>query len=446
VSTPLPPLPPMQRPPAGGLADQRAFRRRRAMLIGLLVLLVAATIAIVVVATSSGGSSGGSAGAPFDGTVYVESNSKASGTGSILAFRYREGSFRPLNVREYPTGGSGSADLSNSGALDVEGQIALNDDRTLLFAVNTGSDTIAAFHVAGDGALTPVKGSPFPSQGRAPASVSVRDDTLVVANKAHDGVRDELLKQDASYAAFRIAGDGSLTPLGRPIDAPPGSSPTQAYAAPGTDLMFSTEEAGPWRAFKIGPDGLTQAPGSPHALEARVFAPLPRRGGVWAQGISKHPSQPLLYAGVANIRKLVTYSFDSEGRLTLVDAQPDVGAVLPCWTAINADGTRLYTGNAGSQNISVYDIATDPRHPRQIQRVTLNGKGNPWNFQIDPSGRYLFMDNMRAVRQIPPGTGNTLHSFRIDADGRLSELPDSPVPIPVPLGTNPWGMAIVPRR
>jgi 6-phosphogluconolactonase (cycloisomerase 2 family) len=121
------------------------------------------------------------------------------------------------------------------------------------------------------------------------------------------------------------------------------------------------------------------------------------------------------------------------------------GTILPCWTQINVAGTRLYTGNAGSQNISVFDISKDPRHPRQIQRVRLHGIGLPWNFQIDPTGRYLFMINMRAVRAVPPGRGNTLHSFAIGADGKLKELPSSPVPIPVPLNTNPWGMAVVPR-
>jgi hypothetical protein len=46
---------------------------------------------------------------------------------------------------------------------------------------------------------------------------------------------------------------------------------------------------------------------------------------------------------------------------------------------------------------------------------------------------------------VPPGRGNTLHSFAIAADGKLKELPSSPVPIPVPPNTNPWGMAVVPR-
>ena len=78
--------------------------------------------------------------------------------------------------------------------------------------------------------------------------------------------------------------------------------------------------------------------------------------------------------------------------------------------------------------------------------MKLHGQVNPWNVQIDPTGRYLFMVNQRASTFIPAGRGNTLHSFRIRADGRLTELPTSPVPIPVPVDTNPWGMAVVPRR
>jgi 6-phosphogluconolactonase (cycloisomerase 2 family) len=148
---------------------------------------------------------------------------------------------------------------------------------------------------------------------------------------------------------------------------------------------------------------------------------------------------------VANIRRLVVYRYDAAGRLSFVSSQLNRGTYLPCWTQVNREGTRLYTGNAGSQNISVFDIEHDPLHPRQIQRVTLRGLGLPWNFQLDSTGRFLFIINMRAVRDIPPGRGNTLHSFGIAADGRLTELASSPVPIPVPLNTNPWGMAIVPR-
>jgi 6-phosphogluconolactonase (cycloisomerase 2 family) len=432
----------------------RAARRRQVVLAAILVLVVGAAVAVAAGVGGGGGDGGaataGAAAADFDGTIYIESNQFAPGSNSVLAFRYRGGSLRPLNVREYPTGGSGAHDLTNSGALDAEQQIVTNADNTLLFAPNTGSDTIAVFHIADDGTLTPVKGSPFPSLGKGPASVGVSGDLLFVANKAQDGIR-ELKQEPASYATFRIGKDGALTPVGQPLEAPPESSPTQTYVVPhGGKLMLATEEngpeAGPFRAFTIGDDGLHQAPGSPLPLDDRVFAPGPRRAPAWPQGLIAHPKLPLIYAGVANLRKLVVYEYDPSGRLSYVSSQVNKGTVLPCWTQINRAGTRLYTGNAGSDNISVFDIAKDPRNPVQIQRVKLHGAGFPWNFQIDPTGRHLFIVNMRAVAALPPGKGNTLHSFDIAADGTLKEVASSPVPIPVPLGTNPWGMALVPER
>jgi 6-phosphogluconolactonase (cycloisomerase 2 family) len=412
----------------------------------LLVLLIGAAVAV---AATGGGSHPADAAVTdksYDGTIYIESNQAKTDRNSVLAFRYRRGSLRPLNVREYPTGGSGSHDLSNAGVLDAEQQVVTNADHTLLFAPNAGSDTVAVFHIAPDGTLTPVDGSPFPSLGPAPASVGVSGDELFVANKAQDGTRP-LETTPASYATFHIANDGRLTPIGSPVTVPPRSSPTQTYVPPHTGhLMIATEESGPFRAFRIGAGGrLRQAAGSPLKLDRRVFLPGKPHGNVWPQGLIAHPKLPLIYAGVANIRKLVVYRYGATGRLSYVSSQVNRGTYLPCWTQVNRAGTRLYTGNAGSQNISVFDISRDPRHPRQIQRVTLHGLGLPWNFQIEPSGRYLFIINMRAVSDIPPGRGNTLHSFEIGRDGRLKELAASPVPIPVPLNTNPWGMAVVAR-
>src|SRR3954466_941577 len=236
-------------------------------------LALLAGLILAVVAASAGG-----AQPNFDGSVYIESNGHAAGSNSILAFRYTAGALRPLDVREYMTGGRGSHDLTNAGVLDAEQQIVTNADRTLLFAVNTGSDTVAAFHIAAagtlapaphiadDGTLDPVAGSPFPSRGKAPASVGVSGDELFVANKAQDGIRD-LSKAKASYATFPIEADGPLTPVGTPFQVPPRSSPTEAYVPPHTGhLMISTEESGPFRAFTIGDDGsLHQGPNSPVA-------------------------------------------------------------------------------------------------------------------------------------------------------------------------------------
>jgi hypothetical protein len=177
-----------------------------------------------------------------------------------------------------------------------------------------------------------------------------------------------------------------------------------------------------------------------------VFPGGRRVRNVWPAGLVSHPKLKILYAQVANLSRTIVYRWDDHARLTFIRAIRNPHSFLPCWTQVNAAGTRMYSGNAGSDNLSVFDISHDPTNPREIQSIHLNAPGNPWNFGIDPTGRVIFVLDMRAVRQIPAGRGNDLHALRVGANGRLTEERSSPVKIPVPVGTNPIGLAIAPTR
>ncbi len=423
-----------------------AFRSRRST-IWAIGSVAALAVGALLAAPASGAERGTEADAPSaSGTVYIESNSRAPDSNEILAFHYKNGVLSGRGVRRYPTHGSGSHDLSNSGVLDADQEVVVNAERTLLFAVNSSSDTIAIFHILAGGRLVPVAGSPFPSNGKAPSSLGLAGRTLIVANKAQDGVRDLSLVRP-NYTSFHVRSNGSLSPPISTIEAPPGSSPLQAYVTPDGKVLISSEESGVFRALRIGRDGrLTQGPGSPQRLPTAVFPGGRRVPNVWPAGLVSHPRLKILYAELANLSETVIYRWNDQARLTFVRAQPNPHSFLPCWTHVNASGTRLYSGNAGSDNFTVFDIAGDPTRPREIQTVPLNAPGNPWNFQIDPTGRVIFLLDMRAVRQIPPGRGNQLHALRIGPDGRLTEERSSPVKIPVPVGTNPIGLAIVPEQ
>ena len=412
--------------------------------------LVSTGVACAIAAIGAIGAIGATAAhgktLPLSGTVYIDSNSAAPGSNEILAFRYRNGTLSARGVRRYPTGGSGSHDLNNDGGLDADQEVITNPSRTLLFAVNSSSDTIAVFHIHAGGGLTPVVGSPFPSNGKAPSSVGLAGSTLIVANKAQDGVRD-LTSTPANYTSFHVRTDGSISPPISSIDVPPGSSPLQAYVTPDRKVLITSEETGVFRAFRIGPGGtLTEGPNSPLRLAKAVFPGGQRVPNVWPAGLVSNPHRKILYAEVANLSEMIVYRWNDQARLTFVRAMLNPHAFLPCWTHVNAAGTRLYSGNAGSDNLTVFDISGDPTHPREIQSVHLDAPGNPWNFQIDPSDRVIFLLDMRATRQVPAGRGNQLHALRIGAGGRLTEERSSPVKIPVPVGTNPIGLAIAPDR
>ncbi len=411
------------------------------------VFAVVCASGAIVAAPAFGSSAAHRSEAPLRGTVYIESNSVAPDSNEILAFRYTNGVLSARDVRRFPTGGSGSHDLSNSGVLDADQEVITNPRRTLLFAVNSSSDTIAVFHIGARGVLTPVAGSPFPSNGKAPSSVGLAGTTLIVANKALDGVRD-LTGVPANYTSFHVRADGSLSAPISSIEVPPGSAPLQAYVTPDHKVLITSEETGVFRAFRIGPDGtLTEGPNSPLRLPNAVFPGGVRVPNVWPAGLVSHPRLKLLYAQLANVSRTIVYRWNDQARLTFVRAIPNPHSFLPCWTHLNAAGTRMYTGNAGSDNMSVFDIAgDDATDPREIESVALDAPGNPWNFEIDPTGRVIFLLDMRAVRQIPAGQANQLHALRIAADGRLTEERSSPVKIPVPIGDNPIGLAIAPAR
>ena len=78
--------------------------------------------------------------------VYVESNTSAPNSNSIYAFRRGStGSLTPLPGSPFLTGGAGVQYTgSNLGPFDSDSEVIVNPDQTLLFAVNAGSDSVAA--------------------------------------------------------------------------------------------------------------------------------------------------------------------------------------------------------------------------------------------------------------------------------------------------------------
>jgi hypothetical protein len=273
--------------------------------------------------------------------------------------------------------------------------------------------------------------------------VGLAGDTLVVVNKAQDGIR-KLDTVAPNYTTFKVQGDGSLKPIGSTVNAPPGNSPTQALIAPARNVVISSEEGGPLRAFALSSDGkLSQGPNSPQNPPDSIYPPNFDPKLKWALGLGVHPAQKIMYAQMATIAKMAVYTYDDKGTLTFVKVVPNNGGQLPCWTLVNKAGTRVYTDNAGNNTMTVYDTS-DPMNPRQIQLLKLKNDGNPWDVRFDPTEKYIFMVDPRARDNVKPGNGQEIHSLTVGPDGTLTE-PTAPAPIPVELNTNPIGIAVAGR-
>jgi len=118
--------------------------------------------------------------------VYTETNDIAN---AVLAYRRDdEGRLTLLPGAPFPTGGKGVIDPSfKLGPFDTDQNVLIDHDRRLLFAVNSGSNSIAVFHIRPhDGSLEPAEGSPFPSGGINPVSIGLRGDQIVIVNQDLD--------------------------------------------------------------------------------------------------------------------------------------------------------------------------------------------------------------------------------------------------------------------
>ncbi|MGH8138801.1 MAG: lactonase family protein [Steroidobacteraceae bacterium] len=372
------------------------------------------------------------------GVVYVESNIAAAGQNSILAYRQdREGELSPLPGSPFLTHGRGVVDPTlKLGPFDSDQEIITNAERTLLFAVNPGSNTIAVFRIHADGTLQHVEGSPFPSGGSNPVSLGLSRDTLVVVNKSMDPARPNPALPN--YTAFHVSPEGELAAVASSsISVAPGNSPSQALISPDARYVFGADFLGGLlQSFLIEADG-TLKQNVPQQLPAAVFAgssaphlPL---------GLSVHPNRAVMYAGFVTINRIGVYQYDPDGVLSFVRSVPDSGAAV-CWIRLNLEGTRLYASNTGDHTISVFDTS-DPLKPVEMQRLTLKGVGGGFQIELDPRGRTLYAVSQRDSAKIPLGQGNNLHVMKVLRDGRLREQEDSPLALPVPGNIRPQGLA-----
>lgn len=372
--------------------------------------------------------------------VYVESNIKSANGNSIYAFkRGANGSLTLVPGAPFLTGGAGVQDTSlKVGPYDSDSEIVTNPEHTLLFAVNSGSDSIAVFEIEENGALEAVEGSPFPSGGTDPVSLALAGNTLFVVNKNGDFARQSSILPN--YTSFRVSGNGRLTPLeGATVSVAVGSSPTQALFVPGTNLLFGADFLGGLlQRFNVNNDGYLR-PRAPEGLPASEFADTttPRLPlGLWA-----HPMLPLLYVGFVTDNRLGVYEYNSYGHLTFLRSVPNSGKAI-CWLRVNRTGTRLYSTDTGSNSVSVYDLSL-PEEPREIQTLVLSGLGNALQFSLSSDDKYLYALSSRGSATIPDGEGNVLHVLAIGSDGAVTELPEDAFTFHLPNGVRPQGVTTV---
>jgi 6-phosphogluconolactonase (cycloisomerase 2 family)/pSer/pThr/pTyr-binding forkhead associated (FHA) protein len=391
---------------------------------------------------------------PVAGWIYTESDSGAPNSNVVYALAYgQDGSPRPVEIREWPTGGTGVVLTAgkSAGAWAGDGQVTLSPDHKLLFAVNQGSDTIAVFSVnAATGDLTPVPGSPFPSGGHAPISVGFNGRFLVVANHGYlTGDKPPGIPSRTGYTSFSVAPSGALHQISTVPD--PAAAPIEADFSPSGNIVFSSG----FFSFKIhvlqlAANGqLTTAPGSPATFPPSVTAGakappgLPPQGVGLPFGLAVNPVKPFVYYLAAVAGRAAVYGYDQSGRLTFVNQVANSG-LGGCWAAITSDGRFMYVADSGSRSIAAYAVSAAGNHLTQIQNIHTPSDGTTLNVALDPTNRWLYAtaDHQDADFPRPVSAyGNFVDAFSIASNGKLAPL--ASVALPVPSSDEPAGLTVL---
>ncbi len=392
---------------------------------------------------------------PLQGTVYTETNSPAAGQNAILAFRRAaDGTLTPLKKSPYPTGGTGITDPTFGLAVfSNDTPVIANSGHTLLFAVNEGSNSISVFRIGPQGGLKAVAGSPFASGGYQPVSLGLVGSVLTVANKNGDPTQaDAEANAQPNYTSFTVAADGVLSPAPNST-IPATGSPTQVLAIPqeaysqfsglgyntgqGTyDLgfLFSTNfVGGDLYATEVSAAGLSRV-NAPVTLPPDLFVGQTFQGGpapAAPLGLQVHPLYPILYAGFVTINRVGVYVFGPTGQLFYYGSVADP-APAGCWILINKAGTRMYVANTITNQITTYDIGTNPLVPAVLGVTQLAGGGRAFEFALSTDEQYLY-----SISQQGDATGslndNALHVLKVGADGStLTEVQTDLLPTYVP--------------
>jgi hypothetical protein len=300
----------------------------------------------------------------------------------------------------------------------------------MLFGVNSGSNTIAVFDIHGDGSISPVSGSPFPSGGSDPVSVGLKGDTLVVVNKDQDPAQAGTAAGAIlpNYTSFNVSPEGQLIPVpDSTVSVAYGSSPSQALIASRDNVVFGADFLGGLlQSFRLDPNGALDQ-NLPQALPNSIFTGL--TGGHQPLGMRTHPFLPILYVDITPVSKVAVYTYDPQGRLNFVRDIPDAG-VAPCWAVVNHAGTYLYATNTGDNSIEVYSLA-DPLNPSEVQHFAMdsNNGGAVFSTVIDHSDNWIYVSSEQSSATASV-SANAFHALKVAADGTLSE-PFPPTVLPV---------------
>jgi 6-phosphogluconolactonase len=322
--------------------------------------------------------------APDPGAVYVLGN-QPSGNRVLVYDRAADGTLTAAGSVD--AGGVGTG-----GGLGSQGAIVTDAAGRYVYAVNPGSDSIAAFRVTPNG-LT--RTDVAASGGVMPTSLTVQHGLLYVLNAGGAG----------SIVGFTVD-HGDLEQLPESARALSGSAtaPAQVSFTPAGDQLVVTERATQRiDLYAVGGDGYATGPTVVGSEGVTPFG-----FGFDNKG---HLVVSEAFGGAADASAVSTYAVGA-GSLATVTASAPTTETAACWIAVTGSGRFAYAGNAGG-SVTGFMVAPDG------SLTILDADGRT----AAPGAGVLDLDTSRNGRFLYGRLGNGMvGAWAIDGDGHLTDI------------------------
>jgi 6-phosphogluconolactonase len=327
------------------------------------------------------------------GAVFVMTN--AADKNEVIAYTRAANGTLGDSV-SYDTNGRGSGGITDP--LESQGSLTLSQDHSLLFAANAGSGNVSVFSVH-KADLTFLNKTA--SGGAQPSAIAEYQGLVYVLNSGGAG----------SLVGFNLDFGGQLKQIKNStafLTATTTGGASLAFSPDGKFLVVTERVANNIDVFNVHPDGTL----SPIVVNAN---PAPGTFSVTftpnGAAIVSETGSPTATNGSA----ISSYTVNANGTLTpITHSLPTFGAGN-CWNAITPDGTKVYTSNSGSDNISGFNIAKNGTLTPIGGAVVGNNPAGSHNVDIaiTANGKFLYTINSQS--------GN-IGVFAINQDGSLTNL------------------------
>src|SRR5262245_42109572 len=277
------------------------------------------------------------------GTFVYTNNDRSPN--SVSAFSVAaNGALTPVPGSPFLTGGTGSGF-----GFFAANRITTSIVKNFLYASNSGSNNVSAFSInPATGVLTAVPGSPFPtgfiSSGPGISLATTPNDQFLIA--ANAGTVD--------ITVYSIAANGALTAVaGSPFHEAPGGPLDGIKVTPdGKFLVVARLNENAISMHRISSaGGLTPVPGSP----------FPAGGSGFAAGVDCNCSSKNLFVGEANFSGSTIVSVQSiaaNGALSPIPGSPFIGPGSDSNVVLlSSDDSKLFVSNQESSSVTAFNVA-----------------------------------------------------------------------------------------